>query len=113
MDADAECNCCASPHHPYLVKKAGNVEGGGVRSPYRDLVNPQPLYLQVWDCRSLEKDVTFHSRLTYSSQVHVPSHALVIYTCFRDKYHIFLPKWRAYPEERMKVGHPEAKPASW
>ncbi len=25
--------------------------------------------LQVWDCRSLERDVTFHSRLTYSSQV--------------------------------------------
>lgn len=25
-------------------------------------------YLQVWDCRRLEKDVSFRSRLTYASQ---------------------------------------------
>ena len=25
--------------------------------------------VKIWDCRRLEKDVTFRSRLTYSSQV--------------------------------------------
>lgn len=28
--------------------------------------------LQVWDCRRLEKDVSFRSRLTYASQGAVP-----------------------------------------